>query len=213
MFQEPVISLKRDIALTVAVEAAGFKITNSKSIETEDGYAWYATLAHGRTKIVTVSNGGTGGDDQSDFHASTAGAKAADKLQLEKLFALPGVAEVVREHLLYNLNLNQQFNKVSDADYFACKDQIANAVPAPTVENVEYLVGYLDTALKIAKELKRALKTKLVYVLQGEDSKGEYRWYAVPDTPANRAGAQQRQGGKIDYFVADLFASAKEGAE
>jgi hypothetical protein len=211
MFQEPEFSLKRDIALTVAVEAAGFKITNSKSIPTEDGYAWHATLVHGLTKIVTVSNGGTGGEDHSDFHATTDVAKAADKIRLQELFAIPEVTAVLRDHLLYNLNLSQQFNKVSESDYFASKDQIAGSTPVPSVDNVEYLVGYLATAFKLANELKRALKTKLVFVRKGQDATGEYGWYVKPDTAANRATAQGKQSGTIDYFVADLFATAKEG--
>lgn len=212
MFQEPEFSLKRDVALTVAVEAAGFKITNNKSFQTDDGFAWHATLCYGRTKIVTVSNSGTGGDDHSDFHAGSDVAKANDKIQLQEMFSIPEVSAVVREHLLYNLDLEQQFNKVSVETYAARKAEITSSIPPHSVENVEYLVGHLATAFQLAGELKRALKTKLLFVRKGDDAKGSYTWYTKPDTPQNRAIAQQKQGGSVDYFIADLFAPSKEGA-
>ncbi|MFC5550337.1 hypothetical protein [Massilia aerilata] len=203
-------SLKQDIALVLAFAAAGFKLTDSKSVETHDGAAWHATLTHGRTKIVTVSNGGFGGPDESQFHATTEAAKAADKASLEKLFAVPEVAEAVRGHMLFNLDLEHQYNKVSDSDYHAAKADIAARVPVPTADNIEFLVGRIADVTKAVNSFKRAIKTKLLVVFEGGDEKCEYITYKLADTPANRERVRAHEKRKIDYFIADLFGATDE---
>jgi hypothetical protein len=210
MFQPEKTSLKQEIAFILAIAAAGFKLTDSKSVNTDDGAAWHATLTHGRTKIVTVSNGGYGGPDQSDFHATTEAGKAADKASLEKLFAVPEVAEAVRGHMLFNLDLEQQYNKVAEFDYAAAQADIAARVPVPTEDNVEFLVGRIADITTSVNSFKRAIKTKLLVVFEGGDEKGEYMTYKLTDTPANRERVKAHAKHKIDYFVADLFGATNE---
>jgi hypothetical protein len=211
MFHPEQTSLKQDIAFFLAIAAAGFKLTDSKSVDTHDGAAWHATLTHGRTKIVTVSNGGHGGPDQSYFHATTDAAKAADRASLEKLFALPEVATAVRGHMLYDLELGQQFNKVSEADYVAGQADIAARVPVPTEDNIEFLVGRIADISGTVNSFKRSIKTKLLVVFEGGDEKGEYMTYKLADTPANRERLKQHEKNrKIDYFIADLFSATNE---
>lgn len=206
-------SLKQDIALVLAFAAAGFKLTDSKSVETHDGAAWHATLTYARTKIVTVSNGGYGGPDESQFHAATEAAKAADKASLEKLLAVPEVADAVRGHMLFSLDLEQQYNKVSNCDYEAAKADIAARVPVPTADNVEFLVRRIADVTKAVNSFKRAIKTKLIVVFEGGDEKGEYITYKLPDTPANRERVRAHEKRKIDYFIADLFGVTDESKE
>lgn len=210
MFQPENTSLKQDIAFVLAIAAAGFKLTDSKSVDTHDGPAWHATLTHGRTKIVTVSNGGHGGPDQSRFHATTPAGKAADKASLETLFVVPEVAAAVRGHMLFNLGLEQQYNKVSDFDYAAAEADIAARVPAPTEDNVEFLVGRIADIAGTVNSFKRAIKTKLLVVFEGGDQKGEYVTYKLTDTPANRERVRAHEKRKIDYFIADLFGATNE---
>lgn len=210
MFQPEKTSIKQDIAFIVAIAAAGFKLTDSKSVNTDDGAAWHATLTHGRTKIVTVSNGGFGGPDESQFHATTLAGKAADKASLETLFAVPEVAAAVRGHMLFDLGLEQQYNKVSGFDYAAAEADIAARVPAPTQDNVEFLVGRIADITGTVNSFKRAIKTKLLVVFEGGDEKGEYMTYKLADTPANRERVRAHAKSKIDYFIADLFGATNE---
>jgi len=214
MFHSKQTSLKQDIAFFLAIAAASFKLTNSKSVDTHDGAAWHATLTHGRTKIVTVSNGGHGGPDQSYFHATTDAAKAADKASLESLFALPNVATAVRGHMLYKLELGQQFNKASEADYVAGQADIAAHVPVPTEDNIKFLVGRIADIEGMISKLKRAMKTKLLVIYEGDDTKGAYTEFKLSDTPHNRERVRLNAKRKIDYYIADLFSATNkpEGA-
>jgi hypothetical protein len=56
---------------------------------------------HGRVKIVTVTNGGYGGPNESHFHTLTAAGKGS----LETLFAVAEVTCAVRRHMLRQLRL------------------------------------------------------------------------------------------------------------
>lgn len=210
MFQPENTSLKQDIAFVLAITATAFKLTDSKSIDSHDGPAWHATLTHARTKIVTVSNGGHGGPDESFFHATTDAGKAAENASLKMLFAIPEVAAAVRGHMLFNLNLEQQYNKAADFDYAAAQGDIAARVPAPTEDNVEFLVGRIADITGMVNSFKRAIKTKLIVVFEGGDAKGEYVTYKLTDTPANRERVKQNAKHKIDYFVGDLFGASNQ---
>jgi hypothetical protein len=210
MLQPENTSLKQDIAFSLAVAAAAFKLSDSKSIDTHDGPAWHATLTHIRTKIVTVSNGGHGGPDDSYFRATTAAGKAADKASLEKLFAVPEVAAAVRSHMLFHLDLEHKYNKLSDVDYEKAKANIAAQVPAPTEDNVAFLVGRIADINGIVSALKRATKTKLLVVFEGGNEKNEYATYKLTDTPANRERVKAHEERKIDFFIADLFSATNE---
>jgi hypothetical protein len=210
MFQEDKISLKQDIAFALAVAAAGFKLTNSKSVQTDDGACWQATLVHGRAMIVTVSNGGYGGPDECQFHATTDAAKAAAKASLEKLFAVPDVLLAVRGYLVSGLNLERQFEGLSEADYEAKKAEIFATVPTPTNDNVEFLVSRIADIDGAVASFKRAMKTKLLVVFEGDDEKGQYMTYKLPDTPESRARVKEHVKRKIDYFIADLFGAANQ---
>lgn len=211
MFQPQNTSIKRDVAFVLAVAAAGFKIADSRFITTEDGAAWRTTLVYGRTKIVTVSNGGYGGPDVSHFHASTPATKAADKASLAILYAVPEVVAAIRGHMLDELDLDRQHNNVSTLDYVAAQNEIQTQSPAPTEANVEFLVSRLADVTGKVNSFKRAIKTKLVIVFEGGDAKGEYTTYKLADTPANRERVKaQEKNLRIDYFVADLFSATNE---
>lgn len=211
MFQAPKKSLKRDIALLAAIAAAGFKLTDSKSIETHDGPAWHATLTQGRVKLVTVSNGGDGGDDESLFHAATPAERATATASLKLLFAIPAVADTVRSHLHFNLDLKKQFPEDEVIDFAAAEAAIEANVPEPTEDNIEFLVGRIADVTESIKPLKRTIKTKLLIVFEGGDEKWSYVEYRCADTPANRQLVKDHEKArKIDYFVADLVLATNE---
>lgn len=211
MFQKKPTSLRTEIAFLLAIAAAGFKLADSKSVVTDDGAAWRATLTHAGKKIVTVSNGGFGGPDESHYHATTPASKAADKVNLETLFAIPEVAAATREHMLFHLDLEQQHNGGSEFDYVAARAQIKAQVPAPTEDNVEFLVSRVADTSGTVTSLKRAIKTKLLVVFEGGDAKREYVTYKLTDTPANRENVKAHaKGRKIDFFIADLFGATNE---
>lgn len=211
MLQPQNTSIKRDIAFVLAVAAAGFKLSDSKSVTTYDGIAWRATLTHGRTKIITVSNGGYGGPDQSHFHASTPAGKAGDKASLGILYAVPEVVAAIRGHMLYELDLDRQHDKISESDYIAAQNGIQTQFPSPTDENVEFLVSRIADLTGTVNSFKRAIKTKLVVVFEGGDAAGEYMTYKLTDTPANRERVKAHEKNRrIDYFVADLFNAETE---
>jgi hypothetical protein len=213
MFQPQNTSIKRDIAFVLAVAAAGFKLADSKSVTTEDGAAWRATLTHGRTKIVTVSNGGYGGPDESRFHASTPASKAADKASLAILYAVPEVVAAIRGHMLHVLDLDRKHNKVSEPDYIAAQNEIQTQLPAPTEETVELVVSRIVFITGTVNSFKRAIKTKLLVVFEGGDAKGEYLSYKLEDTPSNRERVKaQEKTRRVDYFIADLFSATNESA-
>lgn len=215
MLQPENTSLKNDIALVLAVAAAGFKLVDSKSVDTRDGACWHATLAHGRTKILTVSDSGRGGGTKSRYHATHAAAQAADKASLEKLFAIPEVTSVVRGNLMYSLDMKKEFHreaKMTDADYAAAKANIETHIPVPTDETVESLIDKLAQATKFVEKIKRAMKKKLVFVFEGEDAQGAYVSCAIPDTPANRELVRKEQKRNIDYFMADLFGATNQAS-
>lgn len=206
MFQSEKTSLKQDIALVLAAAAAGFKLSDSKAVDTHDGACWRATLVHNRTKIVTVSNGGYGGPEESQYHATTVAGKAADKISLEKLFAVPEVAAAVRGNLRFILDLDNEYELVSKADYLTAKANIEASIPVPTAESVEFLVDHLAQATKFVAKMKRLMKTSLVFVFEGDDEKGAYASCATADTPSNRDRVRKNQKRPIDYFMADVFA-------
>lgn len=210
MFQAPKTSLKQDIALTLAIATASFKLSDSKSVGTDDGACWHATLVHGRTKIVTVSNGGYGGPDQSNFHATTEAGKAADKASLEKLFAVPEVLEAVREHLMSDVELARQYSNLSDADYEMRKTAIYTTTPIPNEGCIEFMVGRWADLEQSVNSIKREMKTKLLVVFDGDDAEGKYMFWKMPDTPENRERVKSHAKRKIDYFMGDLFGASNQ---
>lgn len=204
-------SLKRDIALVLAFTNAGFKLTNSKSVTTHDGACWQATLAHGRTKIVTVSNGGFGGPDETQFHANSEASKAVDSESIETLFAVPEISAAVRAHMLDNLELQRQYDRLCESVYDIGKTDIESRVPAPTNDNLEFLIARIADVIKMVTSFKKATQTKLLVVFEGGDEKGEYVTYKLTDTPANREHVKAHEmSRKIDYFIADLFGATNE---
>lgn len=211
MLQTQNKSIKQDIQFITAIEAAAFKLTKSKSVTTEDGAAWRATLSHGRTKIVTVSNGGYGGPDACQFHATTPVGEAADKISLGLLLAIPEVTAAVQRNMMFKLNLTQKYGKISDGEYAQAKANIETSVPTPTEDNIEFVVGRIADINGTVNTLKRAIKTKLLVVFEDGDEKGQYVTYSLPDTPVNRERvAAHEKSRKIAYYIADLFSSTNE---
>lgn len=198
-------SLKNNIAFAVAVAAAGFKLTDNKAVNTDDGSCWRATLNHGRNKIVTVSNGGHGGPDHSLFHAKSEEGKKAAQASLNELFAINEVTAAVRQHLMFYLQMDLEHRDLPQAEFEKLKAAIMSEVPEPTETAVEFLVGRIADVGGTVDKLKRAAKKKLLVVFQGDDEKGQYMTYNLEDSPESRARVLAHAAKPVDYFVSDLL--------
>lgn len=199
-------SLKRDILFTVAIAAAQFKLTDNKVVNTDDGACWRATLVHGRNKIVTVSNGGHGGLDHSQFHAVSERDKQVAEASLKELFSISEVTAAVRDHLMFYLNLDVEYKGLPQSEFEELKAHILSDIPEPTESAVEFLVGRIADVGATVDKMKRAAKKKLLVVFKGDDEKGHYTTYNLVDSAENRARVVAHAKTPVDYFVSDLLA-------
>lgn len=200
------MSLKKTFALIRAVQAAGFKLVDSKSIGTHDGSCWEATLAQGKTKLVKVHNGGYGGPDETYFLENQTLSMTSIKAALNQLFAIAEVERVVRDHQITLKGYDLKYQHITQEQFDAYKAEI-EATPVTTSEEaIEAVVNELADGYDSLKRIKRQLKTKILFtqVDQSESGTAVDSWYAVtaPDTPANRETLRKRH--KIDCFLADL---------
>lgn len=201
----PEFSLKESVKLVVAIEAAGFKIRDNKSTTPSSESEWEATLAHGRTKIVTVFNDGHGGDEYADYHATDPSKRGINNALLTSFFAIPEVAKVARDHAIYMLGLKRRWGGMTPPEFDQRKAQVLQDQPLPTEDNVTNLVATLATADLRTKQIRRSLRTSIAFVKKGDDAKFEYQTFKAADTPAAREAIQKRYNLCVDYFLADLF--------
>lgn len=198
------MSLKNQIETLSAIHTAGFKLVGSKSINTDDGACWTATLAFGTQKLVRVSNGGYGGPDETEYLANPKLPIDTIENRLATFFTLPAVQALVKEGMIKSEGYALEFKSITQEEFEAKKAKILAANVAVTDEAIESAVQFLADTCETVAKLKRSLKNHVCYVKEGGDAKGE--WYAckTADTPANRQFIQMRD--TVDYFIADLLA-------
>lgn len=196
------MSLKNQIAAIHAIRTAGFKIVNSKSIPTEDGACWEATLAFGTKKLVRAFDGGFGGELEVDFLSTPKLSVDVIRSHLATFFALPPVQALLKESLIESEGYSLEFKTITQAEFDANKAKIMATDIAMSNETLELAMQALADSYETIARIKRKLKTHVVFVVKGDDEKGEWSGCKTDDTPANRAFLQKRDN--VDYFLADL---------
>jgi len=200
------MSIKKDLNIIRAVRAAGFNLVDSKSVGTDDGACWEATLAQGRTKLARVSNGGFGGPDETRFLETQKLSITVIRKALNEFFAIPEVQDVVRQNLVEQKGYELEYKHIDQEQFDAAKAEIDAKPVVASEEAVEMTVSYPADAHELLKRVKRQLKTNILFKIEDQSNDAAASWYEVKaaDTPANRAKLRERH--KIDYFIADLVA-------
>jgi hypothetical protein len=202
--QRKTMSIKKAFNNARAIKAAGFKIVGRKSVNTDDGVCWEATLACGPQKLVHASNGGYGGDTEMRYLESPKLPLAAIRYHLGVLLALPEAQEMLKDALVVGLGFSLEFGTITQAEFDVKKaETLANPVAINDETVVDAIMAMCATndLLKVAK---RDVKAKLCVMLEGDDAKETWHTWKSPDTPENRAKVQAHN--KVDCFLADLIA-------
>ncbi|CAN7631865.1 hypothetical protein [Massilia sp. LjRoot122] len=197
------MSLKKAFNIARAIKAAGFKIVGSRSIGTDDGACWEATLAYGTQKLAHASNGGFGGDDEIRYLQSPKADLQQIRKQLELFFAIPEAQDMLKDALIVGEGYSLQFGSITQAQFNAKKAEIlANPVQLND-ETVIAAIMAMCATNDVLKVAKRDVKSKLSAMLEGDDAKETWHTWKGLDTPANRASVQAHH--KVDCFLADLI--------
>lgn len=198
------MSLKNQFDSLREIKAAGFKIVNSKSIPTDDGACWEATLALGTQKLVRAMDGGYGGDVEIDILATPKLSVDTIRSRLKTFIALPPVQTLLKASLIEYEGYSLEFKTITQAEFDAKKAEILARDVTLDNQAIELAIQSLADSHQSLASIKRKLKTCICFVKQGNDEKGEWHWVKAPDTPANREVLRKRDN--IDYFLADLVA-------
>lgn len=196
------MSLKKQITSLREIKAAGFKLVGSKSIQTDDGSCWEATLAFGAQKLVQVSNGGYGGPNETDVLATPKLSAETIRARLASFFEIPAVQQILKDSLIESEGYSLEFRTITQAEFDVNKAAILAADVPVSKDNVELAVEAIADLDESLKQIKRRLKTCICFVSEGDDASGNWRWAKAADTPANRAILQKRDN--VEYFLADL---------
>jgi hypothetical protein len=198
------MSLKKAFNTARAIKEAGFKIVGSKSIKTQDGICWEATLAFGSHKLVHASNGGFGADNEMRYLHSAKLSAEAIRDHLTTFFALPEAQEMLKHALVVALGFSLEFGTIDKTKYDEKKIEIlANPVELCNDTVVDAIMAMCATndVLKVAK---RDVKSRLCVMLEGDDANETWHTWKTLDTVDARAKVQAYN--KVDCFLADLIA-------
>jgi hypothetical protein len=198
------MSLKEAFNHARAIKEAGFKIVTSKSVDTDDGACWEATLAHGTQKLVRASNGGFGGPDEIEYLNSPKLSIAAIGERLSVFFAIPEAQAMLKHAKVVGLGFSLEFGTIIPAEFEAEKAKILANPVARTDDTVIEAIMAMCATNDVLKTAKRDVKSKLCAMLEGDDANETWHTWKGADTPANRAKVQAHN--KVDCFLADLIA-------
>lgn len=198
------MSLKAQIHSICEIKAAGFKLVNSKSIPTEDGACWEATLAFGSQKLIRAFDGGHGGEMEVDQLATPKLSPELIRSRLAAFFALPATQAMLKKSLIEGEGYSLEFHTITQAEFEVNKAKILADDVGLTNANLELAMQSLADSYETIAHIKRALKTYICFVQQGDDEKGDWRRVKAADTEANREFIRKRDN--VDYFLADLIA-------
>jgi len=203
-FSGKTMSLKAQLNTIREIKAAGFKVVNSKSIPTDDGACWEATLAFGTQKLVRAFDGGYGGEMEVDLLATLKLSSESIRSRLTAFVALPATQAMLKESLIEGEGYSLEFKTITQAEFDANKAKILAEDVMLTNANLELAMQALADSYETVAKIKRALKTYICFVQHGDDEKGDWRRVKAADTPANREFIRKRDN--VDYFLADLVA-------
>lgn len=201
------MGIKSNVTFYKAILAAGFGLRNTKMMETADGSCWQATLVKNKTKLVTVRNGGYGGQDEFRYEKDNTSVINVKKI-LEEFYALPAVMAFARQDAIINLAFNVNCQALSAIGIEARKAAILVEIPTVSEEVLGYIVVNLaDTKENISK-LKRKNRSNLSWIPKADpDGDNIFSVKAkLSDTPENRDKITKQYGNDIDVFIGDVMA-------
>lgn len=198
------MSLKIALNIARAIKAVGFKIVGSKSIRTDDGHCWEATLAYGSHKLVRSGNGGHGGDDEIHYLNTAKVSVEPIRNHLATFFDIPEAQEMLKHALVVSLGFSLEFGTIIQPEFDEQKAIILAHPVALTDETVVQAIMAMCATNDVIKAAKRDVKSKLCAMLEGDDAKETWHTWKAPDTPETRAKVQAHN--KVDCFLADLIA-------
>lgn len=199
------MNLQATLQALISIHTAGFKLVNSKSIGTDDGSCWHATLAYGKQPIVTVSNGGYGGPDELRFEPGAATPTSETGKRLRAFYELQAVQDYLRQNKIDFARMCQEIDKRSDEELASHIAELSNAKFDLTEEDLGTVVGWMADVGQSVKSMKRKVKTKAI-VIEADDVNGSYISYNISDTPENRVKIRDIHKKPIGCFAADLLA-------
>lgn len=197
------MSLKKAFNIARAIKAAGFKIVGSRSINTDDGVCWEATLACGAQKLAHASNGGFGGEDEIRYLPSPKADLQQIRKRLQQFVDIPEAQEMLKHALIVGEGYSLEFGTITQAQFDAKKAEILASAVQLNDETVISAIMAMCATNDVLKVAKRDVKAKLCAMLEGDDAKETWRTWKAPDTPQNRASIQAHN--KVDCFLADLI--------
>ena len=183
------MSLKAQINAIREIKAAGFKVVNSKSVPTDDGACWEATLAFGTQKLVRAFDGGYGGEMEVDLLSTPKLSPELIRSRLTAFFALPATQAMLKASLIEGEGYSLEFKTITQAEFDANKAKILAEEVALTNEHLELAMQALADSYKTIARIKRALKTYICFVQHEEPSLDGVeirfdprRWHLFVDT-------------------------------
>ena len=199
------MNLKTTLEAIISIRVAGFTLTNSKSIGTDDGSCWHATLTSGKQPLVEVSNGGYGGPDDLRYAAGANQPNSPVGKLLANFKALPAVQENVKQIKIDHARMCQATDKLSDEELAKQIEEIAGSTVEVSEEDLGMVVGWMADVYQTVKSMKRQVKSKVI-IIEADNFDGSYVSYKAADTPAIREKIKGIHKKPIACFAADLIA-------
>lgn len=199
------MGIKNNVLRLAAFHAAGFCLSGAKSIGTDDGYCWEATLCRGKRKLVTVSNGGYGGPDEVVIHVDAKNSDASIKADLAILYAAPVCVNFVRDHNIEMSRIDLRLERCTQEQFEATKARILAELPEMTEDALCMMVDDLRATKEEIARIKRQLKGKIAWLEKGKEDGDSYVSIKMEDTLANRKAIMEKYGQTIGVFLADLL--------
>lgn len=191
-------SLVKTIALYTHVIKAGFSLSGISCRSTDDGYSWQATLCSGKTKIVTVSNGGYGGPDEYRYQDPN------HIKSLASFYSLPMVDQIIKESLIETEQYRLKFERCTSEEFETKKAAILKGDFTVDEDLLGIVVDELRSAKEVITSLKRKLKSKTAWFTKGQEDSNGYNIIGIPDTPDYRKQLIAKYP-DISIFVNDLI--------
>lgn len=197
--------LLANLKLYSAITTAGYCLSKAKSIGTEDGYCWTATLCFGKKQLVTVSNGGFGGPDEFHYKCDPLKKSFKDITNDLKVFSsVPLVDAYIKDHLISMQEMSWQFNRVTKDQFEQAKLAITEKTPPINEEIVGFIVDSLRSSKEELDKLKRSLKTKIAWFKKGCEDGNTYVTLKWEDTPEHREYLLNKYP-EISIFINDVI--------
>jgi hypothetical protein len=180
------------LKLLSEITAAGYKLTETKAINREDGYCWTATLCFGKKKLVTVSNGGHGGPDEFKYYSTPSEGYKGILIDLSKLYSTEAIKEYCRDYHISMEKFSLDAKKITAEQFAAIKDKILNSEIVVDQDMLGSIVDEIRSAKEENAKLKRMFKTKTAWLKKGGEEGNEYVSIGFVDTPERRLSLQNK---------------------